>query len=38
MRKSIFISYSHHDKNWLEKLKPFLKILEQKASMETFGN
>lgn len=38
MRNKVFISYSHADKEWLEKLKKWLKPIEQSGLMECWDD
>ncbi len=37
-RNQVFISYSHKDKEWLEKLQTFLKSLERNGSIATWDD
>lgn len=36
--KKVFVSYSHNDKKWLEKLRPFFKVLEKKANFDFWSD
>lgn len=37
-RSNVFVSYSHEDKRWLEKLQPFLKTLERNYGIKPWDD
>ncbi|HXC43062.1 MAG TPA: toll/interleukin-1 receptor domain-containing protein [Candidatus Dormibacteraeota bacterium] len=37
-RSNVFVSYSHEDKKWLEKLRPFLKTLERGGGIKPWDD
>ncbi len=38
VQRTLFISYSHDDKDWLEKVKPFLTVLEQQGVLRLWDD
>lgn len=38
VRKTLFISYSHHDRPWLEMLRPHLRPLERQGTVEIWDD
>ncbi len=37
-KRQIFISYSHNDREWLDRLKPFLRPLQRAAELQVWSD